>query len=164
MIDTQPHVLDHLEELVEELSSVSKSVRTLYSPGMARGSWMGWEDGAELATFLFNVRQAWAETFEAEACDDGAWDILLELAKSEMAGEAVTVTKLCSATSRPQTSALRKLKALVKSGFVVRRPDARDGRKVLVELTDKTRRSMELLFQRAVGTGLRQTGAEAAAH
>jgi DNA-binding transcriptional ArsR family regulator len=152
MTDVNSELLDHLGELVDELNTVSRSVRTLYSPGSGRSAWLGCEGGAELAIFLFEVRQAWAVTFDTDARDDCARDMILELAKSELAGEDISVTSLCGATSRPQTTALRKLKALVRAGLVVRQPDEKDGRRVLVALTEKTRRLMDLLYQRTVGS------------
>lgn len=154
MTDANSELLDHLGELVDELNTVSKSVRTLYSPGSGRSAWLGCEGGAELANFLFDVRRAWAATFDPDARDDCAREMLLELAKSELAGQTVSVTNLCGATSKPQTTAMRKLKALVKAGLVVRQPDKKDRRRVMVALTEKTRRLMDLLYQRTVGSTL----------
>ncbi len=150
MTDSSPEILDHLDALVEELGTVSRRLRSLHSPQSGQAAWMGCEGGAELATFLFDVRRIRDVVFDHAALDDCAWDMLLDLAKSDMEGIPVSVSALCAATARPQTSALRKLNGLVDAGLVQRHPDVRDRRRVLVELTDKARQSMDALYEQTV--------------
>jgi DNA-binding transcriptional ArsR family regulator len=69
---------------------------------------------------------------------DPAWDILLELLASHLEGGRVSVSELCTLAAVPQTTALRWMTHLTKIGLIARIPDRRDGRRVLLELTDST--------------------------
>lgn len=151
MTHSASEVIDHLGALVEELGEVSNCVRTLYSPHPARQAWAECESGAELASVLYTIRHARDAVFDPAARDECAWDMILDLARSELVGATVTVSNLCAATNKPQTSALRKLNNLVKAGLVTKRPDLDDRRRVLVELTERTRLSMERLYGQTIG-------------
>jgi hypothetical protein len=65
---------------------------------------------------------------------DPAWEILLDLFIEEAEGRPVTVTSACIAAKVPQTTGLRWLERLVKSGLIERMPDRTDGRRVYVTL------------------------------
>lgn len=150
MTHSASKVLDHLGALVEELGEVSSCVRTLYSPHSATKAWAECESGAELASILYCIRHARDAVFDPAVRDECAWDMILDLAHSELIGATVTVSNLCAATNKPQTSALRKLNNLVKAGLVTKRPDHDDRRRVLVELTEGARHSMERLYGQTI--------------
>jgi DNA-binding HxlR family transcriptional regulator len=151
MTHSASEALDHLGALVEELGQVSNCVRTLYTPHPSRQAWAECQSGAELASILHAIRHARDAVFDPAARDECAWDMILDLARSELIGATVTVSNLCAATSKPQTSALRKLNNLVEAGLVTKRPDMDDRRRVLVELTERARHSMERLYGQTIG-------------
>lgn len=70
-----------------------------------------------------------------------AWDILLALFFEEP--DTLTVSSLCYGSGVPQTTALRWVSVLVSQGLVERTKHHRDGRIVLVSLSDKGRVIME---------------------
>lgn len=154
MADSSPDLLDQLGALVEKLGKVSRCVRTLYGPqnGTAAG-WMGIGGGLDLATFLADVRRTRDIVFAGAASDDCGWDMILDLAKAEVEGLPMYVSGLCAATGKPQTSALRKLKELVQADLVLRYPDPSDRRRVCLQLTDKARQSLDLIYQQLVRKG-----------
>jgi DNA-binding MarR family transcriptional regulator len=77
---------------------------------------------------------------------DPAWDMLTELSLSEFDGEPQPAEKLALATSVPQSTAFRWIEALVAEGWIVQAPDRSDPKRFLVRLSDKGRRSMNLVF------------------
>ena len=69
---------------------------------------------------------------------DPCWDMLLDLYVSRKKRlRPVSVSSLCIASAVPATTALRWIDTLVQEGLVVRQPDPRDKRRVLVSLTDE---------------------------
>lgn len=80
--------------------------------------------------------------FPADLFADPVWDMLLELTRSELVGHRVSITRLCSATNVPSTTALRYIGSLTADGMLRRRPDPLDGRRVFVELSHAALDSM----------------------
>lgn len=66
---------------------------------------------------------------------DPAWDMMLDLFASELAGCRVSVSSLCVAAAVPATTALRWINALVEKGLFVRRNDPLDARRAFIELS-----------------------------
>lgn len=71
----------------------------------------------------------------AVALPERAWNILLDLFSSTVAGQTVSITDACIASDGPPTSALRYLKILERAELTTRFPDEKDGRRVYVALT-----------------------------
>ncbi|GGE76379.1 winged helix DNA-binding protein [Sphingomonas prati] len=74
---------------------------------------------------------------------DPAWDMLLDLAAARLEGSPVAVSSLCIAAAVPATTALRWIRALTQRGLMVRTPDAEDGRRVYITLSDDTATAMD---------------------
>ena len=66
-----------------------------------------------------------------------AWDMLLDMAAVGAEGGHVSVSAICISSGAPQSTALRKLAQLERSGLVNRYLDDNDRRRVCLSLTDK---------------------------
>lgn len=78
---------------------------------------------------------------------DPAWDILLDLAAARLEGSAVAVSSLCIAAAVPPTTALRWIRVLTERGLLCRTPDAQDGRRVFMTLSDGAAAAMDAYLQ-----------------
>lgn len=97
---------------------------------------------------MMRARQSRTSFFPAELFADPAWDMLLDLTLARLTGKQVSVSSLCLAAGVPATTALRRLDDLCDAGVTMRRPDARDGRRKFVELTEEGARRMLLYLER----------------
>ena len=78
---------------------------------------------------------------------DPAWDMLLELYKSELMCKRICVTSLSIASNVPGTTALRWIKALENEGLVHRTDDYSDGRRRFLSLTHVALVAMDQFFE-----------------
>jgi hypothetical protein len=67
---------------------------------------------------------------------DPAWDMVLDLLATRLAGQRVSVSSLCIAAAVPPTTALRWIRQLTDRAVFARIDDPADGRRVFIELTD----------------------------
>lgn len=67
---------------------------------------------------------------------DPGWDILLDLFAAREEGQPVSVSSLCIAAAVPPTTALRWITNMTEAGYLVRRQDPHDARRVYIELSD----------------------------
>ena len=74
---------------------------------------------------------------------DPAWDMLLDLAAARLEGNPVAVSSLCIAAAVPPTTALRWIRVLTERGLLCRTPDAHDGRRVFMTLSDTAAAAMD---------------------
>jgi CheY-like chemotaxis protein len=76
--------------------------------------------------------------------DDVAWDLLLELLRVEKAGQRVSVSALSISVGHiSPTTALRRIRELVKAGHIARNPDPMDARRDFVALAPESRAALE---------------------
>ena len=76
--------------------------------------------------------------------DDVAWNLLLELLRIEKAAQRVSVSALSiSVEDISPTTALRRIRELVKAGHIVRNPDPMDARRDFVALAPESRAALE---------------------
>jgi len=83
---------------------------------------------------LFRLRPASRRLF-----GEPVWDMLLDLYISDTEGRKVSVSSLCIASAGPPTTALRAIKTLIYEGYIDRKDDPEDGRRIWVSLTPKCR-------------------------
>jgi hypothetical protein len=83
---------------------------------------------------------------------DPGWDILLDLYVERVERRSVTVSSACIAANVPTTTGLRWLERLHRRGLITRTPDARDGRKVYIGLTDIAVEKITASIDAAVGS------------
>jgi hypothetical protein len=103
----------------------------------------------EALRLLIEIRSIRFRQFGTASSANPGWDMLLDLMSARLSGRQVPVSSAGVAARVPATTALRMVNGLVESGFVRRRPDPSDGRRVLVDLTEDGRRRMDV-FLRAV--------------
>ena len=80
--------------------------------------------------------------FDAELFADPAWDIMLDLMAARLEGAKVSVSSLCIAAAVPATTALRWIKTMTDAGYLERRSDPTDARRVYIHLSEETARKM----------------------
>ena len=91
---------------------------------------------------LIRVRRLRDRFFQGELFADPAWDILLDLMASRLEGTNVSVSSLCIAAAVPSTTALRWIKSMTEDGYLERRADPTDARRVYIHLSDSTAQKM----------------------
>ena len=77
---------------------------------------------------------------------DPAWDMLLDLFAARLERKAVAVSSLCIAAAVPATTALRWIRTLTDAGLIMRQPDARDGRRIFIALSESAATAMSGYF------------------
>lgn len=76
--------------------------------------------------------------------DDVAWDLLRELLRAEKAGQRISVSALSISVEHiSPTTALRRIRELVKAGHIARIPDPMDARRDFVALAPESRAALE---------------------
>lgn len=76
--------------------------------------------------------------------DDVGWDLLLELLRSEKFSQRMSVSALSISVEHiSSTTALRRIRELVKAGHIVRNPDPMDARRDFVALAPESRAALE---------------------
>lgn len=91
---------------------------------------------------LIRERRLRDRFFREELFADPAWDILLDLMASRLEGTKVSVSSLCIAAAVPATTALRWIKSMTDEGYLERRADPTDARRVYIHLSDATAQKM----------------------
>jgi len=105
-------------------------------------------DAAQIRAMI-RARRLRDQYFRADLFADPAWDMLLDLMAARLEKGRVAVSSLCIAAAVPATTALRWIKLLTDRGIFVRQADPQDGRRVYIELSDDTARSLSAYFRAA---------------
>lgn len=78
------------------------------------------------------------------ALDDVAWELLLELLRAEKVSQRISVSALSISVEHiSPTTALRRIRELVKAGHIIRNPDPMDARRDFVTLAPESRTALE---------------------
>jgi DNA-binding MarR family transcriptional regulator len=78
------------------------------------------------------------------ALDDVAWELLLELLRAEKVAQRISVSALSISVEHiSPTTALRRIRELVKGGHIIRNPDPMDARRDFVTLAAESRAALE---------------------
>ena len=85
---------------------------------------------------VIQSRQARDRHFPQHLFADPAWDMLLDLTLAKLSSKEISVSSVCLAAGVPQSTALRRLQDLERSGLVRRRRDRDDRRRIFVELAE----------------------------
>ena len=101
---------------------------------------------AQVVRTMIRVRQLRGRFLDENLFADPAWDMLLDLCAAYRENVPVYVTSLCVAAAVPQSTALRMLRTLTKSGLVTQTPDRADRRRVIVALSEHGVHAMEGYF------------------
>ena len=140
---------EHGELLPARTETPIEEIRELWSvPSEARRL-------VDVLRRTMRARTTRAEYFPSDLFSDPAWDMLLDLALARLTGKRVSVSSLCLAAGVPATTALRRLDDLCAAKMTTRLPDAADGRRKFVELTDDGARRMLLYLESLQREGTR---------
>lgn len=140
-----------LERLSQEVARIASSLAMLTQ----RSGPAVKTDGTAEALAPVDARQVRREIqarrrrfdhFDRSLFSDPAWDMLLELTEADLKRQEVPVSALCMAANVPPTTALRWIRTMCERGIFRRRPDARDGRRVFLELEPDARAAMHAYF------------------
>lgn len=78
------------------------------------------------------------------ALDDIAWELLIELLRAEKVAQRISVSALSISIEHiSPTTALRRIRELVKAGHIIRNPDPMDARRDFVTLAPESRAALE---------------------
>ncbi|MGB0919787.1 MAG: response regulator [Alphaproteobacteria bacterium] len=97
-----------------------------------------------------NMRRVRDRLFPDCADGDPSFDILLYVEEQSLLGRPVSVTSACHAALIPQTTAMRKIDELVAHGLLVRGPDPRDKRRILLQPAPGADESLRLYLAGAM--------------
>ena len=78
---------------------------------------------------------------------DPGWDILLDLFAAQEEEQQVSVSSLCIAAAVPPTTALRWITNMTEAGYLVRRQDPHDARRVYIELSETMSAKLKDYFE-----------------
>lgn len=108
-------------------------------------------DRIDIVRDLIAMRRRRDALFGSDLFGEPAWDMLLELYLAEESHQPFMVSNLGASAGVPPTTALRWTGLLHEHGLIERRPDRRDGRRVLIVLTSKGRALMDQLLGALAG-------------
>lgn len=91
---------------------------------------------------LLRARLRTARITPGGLLSDTAWDMMLELFIHAEQGEPLYVKQLLLLSGGSTTAAMRRIDRLERAGFIERRPDPVDGRRVVVRLGAAGRAAM----------------------
>ncbi|WP_176488944.1 MarR family winged helix-turn-helix transcriptional regulator [Rhizorhabdus dicambivorans] len=93
-----------------------------------------------------HFRRAQHQVFPETVLRGACWDIMLSCMAGELAGRPVCVKQIRTQLRESQTSVLRRIDELERSGLVQRRRDEMDGRRTLLRLTPEGDDAMSRFF------------------
>lgn len=132
--------------LLRELDEIHSKIDNLLEEGSIGDADDISPESARAALSNSRLRIRRRRFFGESLFGDPAWDMLTELYLSEVGGDAQSLASIALAASVPQSTAFRWIDALIVEGLIVRYPDQSDPKRLLVRLSDKGRRSMNLVF------------------
>jgi hypothetical protein len=134
---------DLLRKLSEDVGRIAEALATLAEePEAARPEGEGEALEPTAIRAIIRARRLRENYFPACLFADPAWDMLLDLMAARLEGAPVAVSSLCIASAVPATTALRWIRTLTDRGLLVRVADPRDGRRVFIDLSDQTARTL----------------------
>jgi len=135
-----------LAELSEEVGRIARMLASMSADGTERSDGQpglpASGDGS-LVRALIRLRRMRGHYFIPALFADPAWDILLDLTAARLEGRVVAVSSLCIAAAVPATTALRWITQMTEQAILVRRPDATDGRRVFIGLSNGAMAGMD---------------------
>ncbi len=104
----------------------------------------------ELLDTVIRLRRLRNSVFPANYFADTAWDILLDLYEAKIENNTLCTTALAVDSAAPLATVLRYLKTLEKDGYIERFADDQDGRRTMVQLTEKGEKAMQDTFSQSL--------------
>ena len=88
---------------------------------------------AQVVKSVIKARMVRAQIFGTDIFRDPAWDMLLDLYVNRAEARETSVSSLCIAAGVPATTGLRYIATMEELGFLARRKDIHDARRVLID-------------------------------
>lgn len=101
---------------------------------------------AKRARELLRQRRLRSDFLPATLFAEPAWDMLLDLYAAHYEGKPVAVSSLCIAANVPSTTALRSIDAMTRAGYLERKRDPKDARRIFLTLGDSARQGLDAYF------------------
>lgn len=102
---------------------------------------------ARFARLLLQQRRRREQALGAEHFADPVWDMMLDLFVARVAGEDVAMSSLVIGANVPQSTALRRIRILVRAGSFIARADPHDGRRTFIALSDTLFETLGMLLR-----------------
>ena len=103
----------------------------------------GEDSSLRLAKTYAKIRRTRSKFFESWVLTSPTWDILLELALSELQNEQVSISSVCALSEFPMSTALRHVRQLEQAGMINRSVDPGDRRRCLLKIEPATLATMK---------------------
>jgi hypothetical protein len=94
-------------------------------------------DPVQLARQMYRARRLRGTFLDERLFGEPGWDLMLDLYVAAREDREVAITGFCTAASVPLPTGLRWLQKLEKVGLIVRKPDAKDGRRFPLVLSQE---------------------------
>jgi len=88
---------------------------------------------------LCEIRRTNHKILPDQLFGNSCWNMLIDLLEAEKKGKRISITSLCYGSGEPTTTALRRINDLCESGYIMRKPDSNDRRRIIISLTDEGR-------------------------
>lgn len=137
---------DEYNELLRQLDEIHSRIEVLLEERSGSETETICPQAARAALTSSRLRLRRQRFFGETLFGDPAWEILTELYLAEAEGSIVPGASIAAAAPVPKSTAFRWIDALVAEGWIVRCPGWPDRERFLVRLSEKGRRSMNLVF------------------
>jgi len=105
----------------------------------------------DLCRSILTARKLIGRTFGTDLFADPAGEMLLDLYVREYDGLFTSITGIWNASNAAYGTARRSLAIMERRGLITRMPDAHDGRRTLVRLTDPAQKQIEACLDIILG-------------
>lgn len=147
-----PTLRRQIRDLQEHVDQLSTTIGEL-AADQHGGTRAVTEDDLQL---ILAARRARETYFGPDLFADPGWDILLSLYVAKLQGKTLSVAPLSEISGVPTSTTMRWVNILDRAGWVKRKPDPSDRRRVNVELSDRGVATLQVYFDavRGLVTGI----------
>lgn len=138
-LSTLRRQIRELQEHVDQISTTVGELAANQHGGMRAVT-------ADDLQLIIAARRARETHFGPGLFADPAWDILLHLYIAKLQGTTLSVGPLSDISGVPPTTTMRWVETLDRAGWVERKPDPSDRRRVNVELSDRGIARLQVYF------------------
>jgi hypothetical protein len=136
-------------KLMDLISSIRKIEEYLIVRDTEKPIQDGWPFAAGSSSFYFWLKETYrrrslrSRYFNENYFSGGAaWNMLLDLAASQIEGKRISVTSVCLASQVPPTTALRWISILEDDGMILKENDYSDKRRTFIRISDHAMNSI----------------------
>jgi CheY-like chemotaxis protein len=139
------HLTDQATALAQQAEALATALKAWKQPQTEQAARKAETSRSDLAMLgLDHLRRPRQAVEPLGELDDVAWDLLRELLRAEKGGQRISVSALSISVEHiSPTTALRRIRELVKAGHIARSPDPMDARRDFVALVPESRAALE---------------------